>query len=45
MPSMIEMKRVTKNSVTFGRSIFKEGRDSSAKVKGDKVIAITFREL
>jgi len=31
---MIDMKWVTRNSVTFDRSIFKAGRDSSAKVKG-----------
>ena len=37
---MIEMKRVTKNSVTFDRFIFKAERNSSAKVKGNKVIAI-----
>jgi len=34
MPSRIEMKRVTKNSVTLDRSIFKAERNPLAKVKG-----------
>jgi len=31
---LIEMKGVTKRSVTFDRSIFKAGGNSSAKVEG-----------
>jgi hypothetical protein len=43
MLSSIEMKRVTKNSVTFDGSIFKAGGGSP--VKGNQVIAVSLREL
>jgi hypothetical protein len=33
------------DSVTFDRSIFKEERNSSAKVKGSKVIAVSWWKL